>query len=374
MKVNNLTFSIIGFASLATAQNGNDPLILNNRTGLAPVVYDTFSTSYTKLPVNETAGNGLSQVLPVTAPVTQSPVYANTFFPKPTTSVPCWRDGYPCGQDGGKRIQRRIADFVRATPAPTIEDVPARTGEVSIDIPRFVDMAVALRVPPPEFFNSRPDIPVPGETGDATMNILPIPTELIDGTQYDAPPEPTSTGTAVTDIPSETSEAIFFILPISTLPPSTTARPSHWRGPVPSYTIDCNRHYCPTNTRSVSTTSSTPLPTTHPVIPPTEPYTTQRPAVPPQVTTPTINTRNAGVPIDWWRGPGQPIVPDHHMEAIAPRSSDCELHYCPSGTSTLASAVPGAATSKTTLSTVVASTGPGHASFPAVVPGVATGG
>ncbi|KAJ4336284.1 hypothetical protein N0V95_008653 [Ascochyta clinopodiicola] len=357
MKLTNLTLSILGFASLAAAQNGNDPLILNNRTGLAPVVYDTFSTSYTKLPITETA-NGLSQVLPVTAPFTQR---SNTFLPKPTTSVQCWRDGYPCGQDGGKHSLRRVADFARATPAPTIDDVPGETGDLSFNIPRLGGMGVGPRVPPPEFFSTRSDVPVPGETGDGTMNILPLPTEFISGTHYDAPPE-------------SSSEALFSILPIpterGTFRPSTW--PSHWRGPA-SHTIDCTRHYCPHNTVSTSI-SYTPLPATYPSIP-AGPTTTLHPAVPPEVTA-ALERREAGVPIDWWRGSGQSIGPEEvdgpsqGIEAIESQSSKCGLHYCPSWKVTVSRSVD--LTSKTTMmwSTVV---GPGHTSYPDVPPTVPTG-
>lgn len=47
MKMTTLALSAFSLAVLTAAQNGNDPLILNNRTGLAPVVYATYSTSYT---------------------------------------------------------------------------------------------------------------------------------------------------------------------------------------------------------------------------------------------------------------------------------------------------------------------------------------
>lgn len=49
MKLPTLALSALGLFSIAAAQNGNDPLILNNRTGLSPVVYNTFSTSITTL-------------------------------------------------------------------------------------------------------------------------------------------------------------------------------------------------------------------------------------------------------------------------------------------------------------------------------------
>ncbi|XPS67938.1 hypothetical protein M3J07_000232 [Ascochyta lentis] len=355
MKINNLTISAIGFASLAAAQN----------------VYDTFSTSYTKLPVN---GSALSQAVPATVPVlTSSLVRSNTHLPKPTTSVECWRNGYPCA-NGGQRSQRQVANFVRATPAPVDDESIVETDVNAVPvpsqgIPRLVGMAVAPRVPPPEFFSSRPDVHVPGETDEPTVNILPIPTEFLDGPHY--------------DVPGETGEVTFTILPISTTPPEdnrVVVPTEWWRGPVPAYTIDCNRHYCPTNAPSPSP-APTSLPTTsYPLLPPTESFTTKRPAVPPEVTAPALPARNAAVPIDWWRGPNQPVGPVESIESIesieSTHTSDCKLHYCPSWKASLVDPVRSSSTKKTTtttLSTVVLPTGTERTSFPAVPPVVPTG-
>lgn len=283
MKVTALAFSALGLAGLTTAQNGNDPLILHNRTGLAPVVYDTFLTSYTTS--NELIRNGVSVL------ATSSPVRSNTFT-KPTTSVECWRNGYPCGQNGGQRSQRRVMNFVRAT------------------------AALDARVPPSEFFSTRTHVHFPGEidvpdkTTEASVGILPVPTEITDDKHYDAPPQPGKTG-----------EAIFSILPVSsTSSTERTAIPTEWwRGPegaaTPTYTIDCNRHYCPSGQAAVIVPTLSPI-VTPPVVEPTGTRTTSSHfAIPPPVTSLAVE---AAVPIDWWRGPGQPVLPDAPEGLVGP--------------------------------------------------------
>ncbi|KAF3050634.1 hypothetical protein E8E11_003293 [Didymella keratinophila] len=142
MKLATIVLSAFGLTGSIAGQNGNDPLIVNNRTALH-----------------------------VPIPVTPSPVRSNTFI-KPTTSIECWRNGYPCGQNGGQRSQRLVADFIVPTPA------------------------LEARVPPPGFFSTRTDVQVPGETdvpaempldtlapvpeptSEVSMGILPIPTSL----------------------------------------------------------------------------------------------------------------------------------------------------------------------------------------------------
>lgn len=312
MKITTLALSAFGLAGLTAAQNGNDPLILNNRTGLDPVVYDTFSTSYTNEPTVKSV---------VSVPLTPSPVRSNTFLPKPTTSIQCWRNGYPCGQNGGQRSQRLVADFVE--PTPTLN----------------------ARVPPSEWFSSHSDVnlpgetDVPGETGELRYDILPIPTSLGGEPRETVIPEPTDevsmgilpiptflggeprTYDAPPQAPGKTSEAIFSVLPITTPTPAAERPPiptewwrgsegfphatfllqpqqsrwpeDWWRGPAipsdwfrlhpsipsewlrpaptatisegaaaPSQTVDCNLHFCATGTlSSTSTPPSTPLPT-----------------------------------------------------------------------------------------------------------------
>ncbi|KAF1926795.1 uncharacterized protein M421DRAFT_422402 [Didymella exigua CBS 183.55] len=324
MKLTNFALSALGMAGFVAAQNGNDPLILNNRTGLHPTVYDNFSTSYT----NKPAATFHS------VPLTPSPERSNTYMFKPTTSVKCWRNGYPCGQNGGQRSQRLVADFVGPTPA------------------------IAARVPPPEWFSSHTDFPlpgetdVPGETGEMPYGILPIPTSLGG--------EPRTSDAS--NAPGKTGEAIFSVSPTTTSTPAADKSPiptAWWRGltsgfagphePTPiaeagepyAVTIDCNRHYCISGMPTIRTITPTPHP--YPVLPPA----TSGFAVPSKPTL--VNeARDAFVPVDWWRGPGKPVVPDapkgldgiygpieqtSSVESVfsVATNDPCFRHYCPSG-------------------------------------------
>ncbi|KAF2633366.1 hypothetical protein BU25DRAFT_453142 [Macroventuria anomochaeta] len=355
MKITALALSTLGLASLTAGQNGNDPLILNNRTGLAPVVYDTFSTSYTTS--NEPVDNGMI----MTVPVTPSPVRSNTFLFKPTTSVKCWRNGYPCGQNGGKRSQRRATVFARAT--PTID-------EVHVTLPPAWE---SHRVPLPEFFSTRTDVQLSGQTevlaemGEMTIGILPIPTEFTGEKHYDAPP-------------SET-DAFFSILPIST--PTVI---------VPTLTTSVVIPPVAKPTGTPTTTSGLAIPPKpkETIVDSFLGFTTKGFAIPPELTA-------RGVPIDWWRGPGQPVGPDaplvpeegivgsiqrHSVTSsgpsgppsmrpiVSPVSTDaCFHHYCPSGKETSTKVL------ETTIRTTfkpVAPTGAVVSSFPAVPPNTST--
>ncbi|KAJ4378796.1 hypothetical protein N0V86_005669 [Didymella sp. IMI 355093] len=293
MKITTLVLQALGLAGFAAAQNGNDPLILNNRTALDPIVYDTFSTSYTDAPAVKSA---------VSVPVTPSLVRSNTFI-KPITSIECWRNGYPYGHNGSRRSRRLVADLFVPTPA------------------------LDASVPPPEFLSTRTDVPLPGETdvpvetggltydilsipasfdgtplptnptGDASMGTLPTPTSLGGEPQYDAPTQ------------APISETIFSVLPIITSSPGAEMSPiptSWWRGSkssvswqskwpgltsdgalAPSQTVGCHLHFCPTGSlNSTSTPPSTPLPTVPgSVDPPTitpGPSTSSHFAIPPR--------------------------------------------------------------------------------------------
>jgi hypothetical protein len=128
MKLTNLFLSALSLIGLALAQNGNDRIILNNRTGLSPVVYDTLATSYTKATFIDTNG------LPVEIQRTSEVMVQST--------------------------QHRAENIAHATLA--IEHVEKR-------------------IPPPEFFSTRTNVHVPGyavpdATDDVTFNILPLPT------------------------------------------------------------------------------------------------------------------------------------------------------------------------------------------------------
>lgn len=400
MYITALALSTLGFASLASAHNGNHPLILNDRTGLAPVVYDGFTTSYTS--THAPVHHGVS------VPLTPSSVGLNVFI-KSTASVQCWRNGYPCGSN--MRSQRRAAEFAHAT------------------------LGVARRVPPPEFFSTRTDVPLPGhtkvpdETGDDQVYILPISTSSPSGQMcdratdkdcFDILPIPsTFLARETSDAPpsiSATCDDCFDVLPIpssrrrgpvssslapTTAPPSDIAIPtswwrgpegtgiptswwrdpegngiptSWWRDPIPSQRpshiplskkpndgwptpIDCNFGECwlPTvlpssvhPTPSLSEVPTTPHPSCAQCLP--QRSTTVDKARPeaPQSEGPHLGPpQAAGVPIDWWRGPGQPISPDATgpvlcesyititATASAPLSTDdCFRHYCPSWAST----------------------------------------
>ena len=431
MKITALAFSAL--VSLAASQNGNDPLILSNRTGLDPIVYDTFSTSHTA--ATEPARADILTLVPLTP----SPVQSSTFV-KPTTSIDCWRNGYPCGQNGGRRSQRLVKNFIHAT-----------TG-------------VAPRVPPSECFSTRTELRlpeetnVPAETGEVSMGILPIPTSLCGDKQYSAPPveisepifsalpiatltAPTTGGVAVPTewwrgpnmpsdwlrshpaiptefwrAPGEATSALPVdwwrsILPVSTLASSTEGaaiptewwRPAQpvpttpadgvvlptkwWRGNMPSYTIDCERHYChsvPATSKPTQDMSSFSAKYgTPPVVKPTgAPTTSSRFAIPPEATP-------RAVPIDFWRGPGEPIIPgahapepeespeddryapvQRHSSFVAVSTDNCFRHYCPSSSTVI---MP------TTMSTVfktgeptIVTAGPVGTSFPAVPPNVST--
>lgn len=214
MKVNNLTLSAIGLVSLAAAQNGNDPLILNNRTGLSPVVYDTFSTSYTKALFSESHRGRFLQALPVTVSIIPPSIYSDPSYSQFTTSVECWRNDYPCDQSSDQHVQRGTANFVRATTTSTI-------GELSI------------------------------ETDEAIVSILPI------------------------SIPTPSTEKESIKLPAMS--------------PVPALATEAG----------------------------------------------SMEGRKAGVPVDWWRGPGQPVDPEgpidsiqHHPVVHSDVSLDCDMHYC----------------------------------------------
>lgn len=225
-----MTLSALALAGLTAGQNGNDPLIYNNRTGMNPNVQITFSVLYVDT----------LTALAIPIPLMPSPMRSNTLI-KRIASIECWRNDYPCGQGGGQRSQRLVAKFVEPTPA------------------------IAARVPPPKFFSTRTDVKAPDETdspretghipldtplplleptAEASMGILPVPVSLGgDPHTYEAPQEVV------------TSEAIFSALPITTstsavgtsIPYSPhSAWPSHWRGATskvaaaPSQTIRCN--------------------------------------------------------------------------------------------------------------------------------------
>jgi hypothetical protein len=232
------------------------------------------------------------------------------------------------------------------------------------------------------------------------MDIFPIPTEATDGKHYDAPP-------------GKIGEAILSILPISTptlpttegatiptewwrassIPPGVAIPTEWWRGPagsmpsvssdvaiptewwrapaqssaapnaaviltkwwrgdMPSYTIKCARHYCPTpahmKSRPTNDVPNLPIigPSTLPVAQPTSTSATSSHfAMPPEVIP-------RAMPIDWWRGPNHPVLPDvpggivgpiQRHSVSSPISSTstkdpCYLHYCPSGFSIAAPA------------------------------------
>lgn len=287
MKLTILTLSALGltFASTAVAQNGNDPVILNNRTGLDPVVYDTFSTSYTTSLVHEPAS--MTLLHGVTGSPVPVPVRSNTYVFKSTTSMQCWRNGYPCEQNGGGRSQRRVAEFVRAT---TVVD-------------------------------------------DAPMNILPIPTEM-GGGQQDAAP------TSLSE-PAPAVEAREAGVPID-----------WWRGPNDSIVPDSPG-------RPIQRHSSLASHSSKPTI-----STLYLPAVPPQPTD--------GVPTN-----GQRLrfttTPSDGTSTLA-TNDPCYHHYCPSWMSTLDPLpTPSSTFDETTLSTVFSrSPGVPATSFPAVSPEITT--
>ncbi|KAL1607333.1 hypothetical protein SLS59_002298 [Nothophoma quercina] len=416
MKITALAFSAL--VSLAASQNGNDPLILSNRTGLDPIVYDTFSTSHTA--ATEPARAGVLTLVPLTP----SPVQSNTFV-KPTTFIDCWRNGYPCGQNGGRRSQRLVKNFVHAT------------------------AGVAPRVPPSECFSTRTELrlpeetDVPAETGEVSMGILPSPISLCGDKQYSAPPveisepifsalpiatltAPTTGGVAVPTewwrgpnmssdwlrshppIPTEFWRApgeATFALPVSTSTPSTEGaaiptewwRPAQpvpttsaegvalptdwWRGNMPSYTTDCERHYChsvPATSKPTQDMSSFSAKYgTPPVVKPTgAPTPSSHFAILPEVTP-------RAVPIDFWRGPGESVIPDapapeddryapvqRHSSFVVVSTDDCFRHYCPSGSTTIVPTIM-STVFKTGEPTIVTA-GPVCTSFPAVPPNVST--
>jgi hypothetical protein len=332
MKITTLALRALGLVGFAAAQNGNDPLILNNRTALDPIVYDTFSTSYTDAPTVNPA---------ISVAVTPSLVRSNTFI-KPTTSIDCWRNGYPCGQNGGQRSL--VADFVIPTPA------------------------LDARVPPPEFFSTRTDVPLPGETdvpgetgeltydilpistslggtplpikptGDASMGILPISTSLGGEPQYDAPTQAPTSKTIFSVLPITTSSLGAEVSPIPTSwwrgSESSVSWQSKWRGPTsdgalaPSQTVDCDLHFCPTGfLNSTSTPPSTPLPTIPgSVDPPTTtpgPSTSSHFAIPP--------------------GPGETVV-DTYTKSATSCTSTAPSTSLPNNTEFTTPAVPPAMT------------------------------
>lgn len=458
MKISAIVLSALGLAGLTAGQNGNDPLIVNNRTDLDPAVCIVFSSSYT----DALAATHIS------VPLTPSPVRSNTFV-KPTTSIECWRDGYPCNQNGGQRSQRLVADFVVPTPA------------------------LNARIPPPESFSTRSDVPVPGETGGMPLDTLPPVSEPTGEVSMGILPIFASLGgeqrTYNAPLRISTSEAIVSALPIITSTPAFETSipynphstwPSHWRGatsevlanpsqtvhcngtvsvsstpqmtsvpptsshfaippdsrlrivgtytgsatsctstlgltPLPistvsgiiqdplmtpapatssapsmsvpegmqerlvycgtdkcvtiemsdlaschgtptprsgpaaapevtsppavtapvtrepiTVTIDCSRHHCHSGMETVYTIIPTPY--THPIVPATSGFT-----VPPKVT-PGGAANKAFVPIDWWRGPNEPNVPEapkdiksHSTISSVATDSPCYRHYCPSG-------------------------------------------
>ncbi|KAH6642710.1 hypothetical protein C7974DRAFT_107628 [Boeremia exigua] len=287
MKLATLALSVFGLASLTGAQNGNDGMIQDNPTG--PVVTDTFTTSYTK-PVNACVpvlvSSSYVRSNTYMAPIFSTPVHDCTSLPLPpipnrsntwlrptASSFKCWHNGYPC-----HRSQRYVTMFARATPAAG---------------------PVAPRVPPPEWFSTRTDVPLPGhtnaptETGDDRMGILPIPYSLLE-----VPEEA---------VPSE---------------PAYSALPIHH--PASAQHNDLADHSGDVHTSL-----------------PTEPQ---------------VAARGAGVPVDWWRGPGEDVVPEASgpvlsqelvasttatvtaassgLPAVAaahPTTDPCYRHYCPSG-------------------------------------------
>ena len=217
-----------------------------------------------------------------------SPMRSNTFI-KSTTSIGCWRDGYPCGQNGGQRSQRLVADFSEPTPA------------------------IAARVPPPEFFSTRTDLkmpggmpldtlaPVPEPTGEVSMSILLIPVSF-GGEPPKQQPPPTGE-TIVSVLPITSSVPAPGNSPISTSVPYDphSTWPSRWRGATsevaaaPSQTADCNLHFCPIGTvNSTSTPPFTLLPT---ITGPAEPSvtlsvvsTSSHFVIPPDPSSPIVDT------------------------------------------------------------------------------------
>ncbi|KAJ4985805.1 hypothetical protein SVAN01_08703 [Stagonosporopsis vannaccii] len=169
MQVITLLLIGLGFASITIAQNDNDPLILNVRSGLTPVIYDGFTTFYAS--THAPARHGVSVSL------TPTPNHSHKLT-KTTTSMQCWRNGYPCGR---QRSQRHAAEFARAA------------------------SGLAHRPPPPAFFSTCTEVPFPDHTkisnecyDDFTstlplpMDNLPITTSLLGGEPCDTPPTVTS--------------------------------------------------------------------------------------------------------------------------------------------------------------------------------------
>ncbi|KAJ4310797.1 hypothetical protein N0V94_008265 [Neodidymelliopsis sp. IMI 364377] len=127
MKLTNLFLSALSLIGLTLAQNGNDRIILNNRTGLSPVVYDTLATSYTKAAFLDANG------LPV------------EIQPSPTLMMPV---------SAGKDVEKRIPP------------------------PEFFSTRIIVHVP---------GYAVPDATDNVTFNILPLPATPTPSSVYVAP-------------------------------------------------------------------------------------------------------------------------------------------------------------------------------------------
>lgn len=207
------------------------------------------------------------------------------------------------------------------------------------------------------------------------------------------------------------------------VPHGTGGRSKWWDGPeltqfthqisaIHSHTLDCDFNYYPSGIPTVLPDPASPIPLPSEVQSTLTPSTSSQFAIPPHSTViievpctmapkrkgPHVESaRIVGVPIDWWRGPGQPVSPDASetvkresskivsTNASAPSglpstnstvilvSTDpCYRHYCPS---TKGQTKPMSTTWKTITTTtysVEKLVGPGNpvTTFPAVPPDV----
>ncbi|KAF3002993.1 hypothetical protein E8E13_005394 [Curvularia kusanoi] len=350
MKSTALALCALVFAGVAAGQNGNDPLILNNRTGLDPVVYDSFSTSYTKvvaskIQVQDDKTTPVS-VTPVSVCVgakatseTESRVKAspapNTFM-HTTTSLECWHDGYPCSDRGAQYpnfgypttppgVERRMMPIETdsmpadtAVPGPT--QIPAETGEDKSECVGVTSTSADFNILPIPSSLGGTDQWTTTSVAEETYNILPIPSSLGGTDQWTItrhrPPLPEITHEYS---PIPTSWWRSYYTEDNANIRNNDARTQHrareadiptdfWRGPHESIITDSGI--------ASTTTGQDPTATQDPV------ELLHFPAVPP-IATFTDRSYSSFVPAS-----SEDLLP-----ASVAVTDSCYLHYCPDGMS-----------------------------------------
>ncbi|KAJ8109001.1 hypothetical protein OPT61_g7775 [Boeremia exigua] len=360
MKLTIHALGALSLASFAGAQNGNDPLIVNNRTGLSPVVYSTFTTLYTSL------------FPPVSDDVSSLSTHLTTVI-KPTMPVECERT---YGQRVRKRLHRPIVngcipppEFFSTRPSahlPGPTNSVNTTSSRSLGLPSiapslssghtscstdssltdFVDGTTVWILPIPSSLlgGGTPSTPSSlTDFVDGTVGILPIPTSLLGEST------PCATSSGQTDIADEITTTLpcptderYSILPIKTSPlgdtscvtPSSQTTPPCQTGitdetpTVPPSPTDERFSILPIETPSLSvdapcaTASKRPSETDEDIYSILPVYPTSAP--------------QNGLPTEGPRGP----IQRHSSHASIAPSQICDLHYCPDGTPIFVTAPP----------------------------------